>query len=236
MVMARPARNATTIYSLQMTKQYFGPINKRLIFAADLPDFEANTRILDQISDFVDVIKLSSPQVYEYGAKIVERFTERYNLPVFADIKVADVPHTDAKIVDLMRRVGASAVMVHGYLGPDALDACIDASRGELGIIVQLELTSPGGKLFSARIADEVAKVAATLPIYGMQAPGNRPDRIAAIREIVGPTPIIVCCGVGAQGGTLSQVVASGGDYAIVGRAIYESPSPREATIAVLNK
>lgn len=215
-------------------KRFFGEPRNRLIFAADLPTYEMNASVIKAAHACIDVIKLSSPQLYELGAEVVTRYRDAFGLPVFADIKVADVPHTDAKIVDLMRRTGASAVMVHGYLGPDAIEACIDAGRDELGIIIQLELTSPGGRLFSARIADEVAKVACTLPVYGFQAPGNRPDRVRDVRRIVGDDAVIVCCGVGAQGGRLSSVVAAGGTYAIVGRAIYEAEDPRGAAECIL--
>ncbi|MCE9531286.1 MAG: orotidine 5'-phosphate decarboxylase [Planctomycetes bacterium] len=133
-----------------------------------------------------------------------------------------------------MKEAGAAAVMVHGIVGPDAIQDCIDTAAGELGVIVQLELTHPGGLIFTQPIAADMAAAAAVLDIFGVQAPGNRPERIREIRAIVGPEPIIVCCGVGAQGGTYHQALKAGGTYVIVGRAIYNAADPKKAVQALL--
>lgn len=208
---------------------YFGAPRTGVILAADLADEEANCRLLDQVRDYVDVVKIGSPLVYAAGMGVIRRLRERFGLPVFADLKVADVPHTNAKIVEQVAEEGGSAVMVHGIVGPDGLETCLEASGGRVGIIVQLELTNPGGILFTQPIAEDIACCAAMLDIYGVQAPGNRPERIRRIREIVGPDRVIVCCGVGYQGGSYGAVLDAGGTYAIVGRSIYQAPDPRAA-------
>lgn len=208
-------------------KNFFGPIKSGIIFAADLPSLEENCQILDQIHSQIDVIKINVPLIYRDTPEVITRLNEKYEVPVFADIKIADVPHTCVAIVDIVREFGAAAVMVHGIVGPDCLQDCIDATNDELGIIVQLELTNPGGIMFTQPIADDMASAASLLDIYGTQAPGNRPERISAIRQIVGPDRVIVCCGVGAQGGSYHAVREAGGDYAIIGRAIYQSEDPR---------
>lgn len=205
------------------------------MFAADLPTYDENVRILDQISDTVDVIKVNCPLIYREGMGIISRLRDRFERPVFADLKVGDVPHTNAAIVALARDAGAAAVMVHAFTGPDGIDAAIEASQQKLGIICQIELTNPGGQIFNAPIADDMARLASSCQIFGVQAPGNRPDRIAAIREIVGPDHVIVCCGVGAQGGNYRNVIDNGGSYAIIGRAIYNAPDPRGAIHAILD-
>ena len=216
--MARLENARTTIH--------FGLVRSSIIFAADINDEELCIDMCRTVRDHVDVIKLSSPLIFKYGMSIAGRIASVTGLPVFLDIKIADVPHTDARIVELARTSGAAAVMVHGYLGPDAIMACMDAAGDQLGVIVQGELTHPGGELFSAGIADDIAEMARGLDVFGVQAPGNRPTRVAAIRQIVGAKPVIVCCGVGAQGGTYGEVLSAGADYAIIGRAIYEADDP----------
>lgn len=208
---------------------YFGERQSGIIFAADLPSFDDNARILEKVADVVDVIKVNVPLLYSETPKVIRRLSESFGLPVFADLKVADVPHTNNRIVEIACENGAAALMVHGIVGPDALMDCMETADGNLGIIVQLELTNPGGKLFTARLADEMAQLAASLGVFGVQAPGNRPERIQAIREIVGPERVIVCCGVGYQGGSLDEVIRAGGSYSIVGRAIYNADDPRRA-------
>lgn len=214
---------------------FFGTPNTRIMFAADLPTYDENAEILDRICDTVDVIKVNCPLVYREGMSVISRLRDRFERPVFADLKVADVPHTNAAIVALARESGAAAVMVHAFTGPDGIEAAIEASQEKIGIICQIELTNPGGQIFNAPIADDMARLAGSCRIFGVQAPGNRPDRIAAIREIVGPERTIVCCGVGAQGGNYRKVIDSGGTYAIIGRAIYNSTAPAATINAILN-
>lgn len=210
-------------------KNYFGSWITGIIFAADLPTSEENFRILDLIYDRIDVIKLSGFLALKESISCIRAFKERYQKPIFADFKVADVPHTNEKIVEIVRDQGGDAVMVHGIVGPDGIESCIKASKGELGIIMQIELTHPGGLMFTSPMAQDLAQLASCTEVYGVQAPGNRPDKIGKIRQIVGPKKTIVCCGVGAQGGTYHGVLTAGGNYPIIGRAIYEAKQPREA-------
>jgi orotidine-5'-phosphate decarboxylase len=191
--------------------QFFGEVQSGIIFAADLLSYQENAEVLRKIADHIDVIKINQPLVYSEGMDVIARLAGEFNKPVFADLKVGDVPHTNAAIVQAALKNGASAVMVHAFVGPDGLRAAVDAAEDRLGIIAQIELTSPGGEVFNAPIADEMAEIAASESIYGVQAPGNRPERIARIRSIVGPDCVIVCCGVGAQGGSYGSVMAAGG-------------------------
>ncbi|MDE0603161.1 MAG: orotidine-5'-phosphate decarboxylase [bacterium] len=214
---------------------HFGQPRTHLILAADRPSLGANLDLLQQVGDQIDVVKVCSPLIYSEGARAITKLARESHRPVFADLKLADVPHTDAEIVKICRDHGAAAVMVHGFLGPDALAASIEAAEGELGIITQVELTNPGGLIFNQPIADDIAQLARDTHVFGIQAPGNRPERVRKLREIIGPEKIIVCCGVGVQGGSFRDVRTAGGDYAIVGRAIYNAADPAEACRAILD-
>lgn len=207
-------------------RKFFGPKKSGIIFAADLPTSQENFQVLDEIHEEIDVIKISGFLALKEGVDCVGKFRERYNKPIFADFKVADVPHTNEKIVQLVKDQGGSAVMVHGIIGIDGLESCLRAADEKIGIIVQIELTHPGGLIFTGPIALSIAKLAAETSVFGVQAPGNRPLKILKIREIVGKDKTIVCCGVGFQGGSHQSVLKSGGDYSIIGRAIYESKTP----------
>jgi orotidine-5'-phosphate decarboxylase len=215
-------------------KDYFGVPRSHIILAADKPTYEENCRVVEQVHDKIDVIKISTALVLQESPRVVKRLQDRFGLPVFADMKIADVPHTCCAIVGVMKEAGANAVMVHGFVGPDAIQDCIEEADGKLGVIVQLELTHPGGLLFTQPIAEDMASAAASLDIFGVQAPGNRPQRVSAIRSIVGDDVAVVCCGVGAQGGKYGEVLAAGGDYAIIGRAIYNADDPAAAVEDIL--
>ena len=210
-------------------KNHFGVWKTGIIFAADLPSSEDNFRILEEIQDEIDVIKISGSLALKEGVQCLRKFKDRYNKPIFADFKVADVPHINEKIIQMVKDQGGNAVMVHGIIGLDGIESCLRVANDELGIIMQIELTNPGGLMFTSPIATDLAKLAAFTGVYGVQAPGNRADKIAKIREIVGPKTTIVCCGVGYQGGTYQKVLNAGGNYPIIGRAIYAAAQPKEA-------
>jgi orotidine-5'-phosphate decarboxylase len=214
---------------------FFGSKVTGLIFAADLPTTSQNYRVLDKIIDYVDVVKLSSFLAFAEGIGIISQFKQRYGKPVFADFKVADVPHTNRKIVEILRNEGVDAIMLHTITGPDSIEECLMAADDKVGIILQTELTNPGGLIFTSPIAEDMARLAAEMPVFGIQAPGNRPDKIRMIRSIVGVDKIVVCCGVGAQGGVHGSVMTAGGTYSIVGRAIYEADDPLQATKSILS-
>jgi orotidine-5'-phosphate decarboxylase len=86
------------------------------------------------------------------------------------------------------------------------------------------EMSHPGAVEFFAPVADRIARLAVESGAEGIIAPATRPDRITALRAIVG-TRKIYSPGVGPQGGDLEKA-ASLADGVIVGRAIYDHPNP----------
>lgn len=204
-----------------------------VVFAADLETLDANRRVIEKIRGHISAVKLPNFLIFSEAEKHIEQFCSDINLPVFFDTKIADVPHTNFKITQWCKGVGASAVSVHGFVGHDGVMACLDAAGG-MRVVVQTELTSPGGEVFNTDVTLSMARMAAGLGADAFQAPGNRPERIGEIREIVGSTAFIVCCGVGAQGGTPSSAYAAGANAVIVGRKIYTSDDPAAAVKAIL--
>lgn len=90
-------------------------------------------------------------------------------------------------------------------------------------------MSHPGGAEFLQPVGEAIARMAAEAGAFGLVAPATRPERVTAIRKIIGDKLTIISPGVGAQGGKASDVIAAGADWVIVGRAIYKAESPREA-------
>ncbi|MFH1039121.1 MAG: orotidine-5'-phosphate decarboxylase [PVC group bacterium] len=184
--------------------------------------------LLDRVAGGIDVIKFNYPLVLREGMEIISTVKERYRKPILADFKIADVPVTNNRIIRLCREAGADGVMVQGFIGIDAIQSAIEAA-GVVKIFVVTQLTNPGGLDFTARFTEEFAGLARMLGAAGVQAPGNRPEVVARVREIVGEELMIVCCGIGAQGGAFGRAIEAGGDFEIIGRAIYEAEDPARA-------
>lgn len=196
----------------------------RLILALDVTDRKEAIDIVSEVSDFVDAVKVGYPAVLPLGMEIVEEVSSTAD--VICDFKVADIPNTNRLIVQEVFRRGASGIIVHGFPGADSIRACVEAAGGD--VLVVTEMSHPGGQRFTSLVADEIARLAVREGATGIIAPATRPERVRELREIVGSL-LIVCPGVGVQGGSAADTIAAGADYVIVGRSIYQSDSPATA-------
>jgi len=200
----------------------------RIILALDVADRADALKIVEAARPYIDAVKINWPLVLGAGPGIITEVSKLS--PVICDFKIADIPNTDRLIVEQAMRLGASAVIAHGFTGSDSLKACVDASGGKVFVVT--EMSHPGGKEFTQPNAERIAAMAREQGAMGIVAPATRPERIARMREIVGDLKII-SPGVGAQGGKASDALRSGADFVIVGRAIYEAVDPAKAAVAV---
>ena len=195
----------------------------RMVLALDETDGKKAIGIAEQVSEYIDAVKINWPLVLSAGPEMITKLSEISD--VICDFKVADIPNTVSLIVSNAVARGASAVIVHAFTGDDSLKAAVEAA-GKAEIYAVTEMSHPGGKMFTAKHAEEMARLGVECGAAGFIAPATRPERIAAIRSIIGDRKIL-SPGVGAQGGSASSAITAGADYVIVGRAIYKAEDPR---------
>ena len=196
----------------------------RVILALDVTSGEEAVRVVEAAKEHIDAVKTNWPLTLAAGPQMI---TELAGIkPVICDMKIADIPSVNKLTVEQAMARGADAVICHGFPGEDSVRACVETAKG--AVFVVTEMSHPGGAQFTAPVADQLAGIAAAAGARGIVAPATRPERIAALRKIVGGMEII-SPGVGAQGGKASDALRAGADYVIVGRAIYQSDDPREA-------
>lgn len=200
----------------------------RIILALDLTDRGKALEVAKAARSHLDAVKINWPLVLGAGPDIITEISK--TAPVICDFKIADIPNTNRLIVEKAMRLGASAVIAHGFTGSDSLKACIDASGGRVFVVT--EMSHPGGKEFTQPNAERIAEMAKEQGAMGIVAPATRPESIARMRKIVGDLKII-SPGVGAQGGKASDALKYGADFVIVGRAIYEAKDPAKAAETV---
>jgi orotidine-5'-phosphate decarboxylase len=206
--------------------------SSRLILALDETNPDKALAVAEKVSDQVDAIKINWPLILSGGPEMIGKLARL--APVICDFKVADIPNTNRLIADEAFRRGASGIIVQGFVGHDSAKAVVEAAQGK-DVFIVTEMSHPGGKEFTAPLADRLAKLAVEVGATGVIAPATRPERIAHVRSIVGKL-LILSPGVGAQGGSAADAVKQGADYVIVGRSIYGDPDPRAAAIAVVTE
>jgi len=204
-------------------------LRHRLILALDVPDADRARTIADAVRDHVDAVKVNWPLVMAGGLSIVKELSARSY--VLCDLKIADIPNTNRLIVEGARAAGASGIICHAFAGEDSVRACVDAARpGEVFVVT--EMSHPGGQEFTAKHAEDFARLAVRAGAAGIIAPATRPERVRILRDLVG-SRLILAPGVGAQGGTAADAILAGADAVIVGRAVYDAPDPAAAAAAL---
>lgn len=200
-----------------------------LILALDVTDPLSAIEIAEACAPYLDRIKLGYPLVLAAGLGIAKDLAT-FGLPLIADFKVADIPNTNRLIAEQVFTHGFDAIICQGFVGRDAIEACVDGARAYGGeCYVVAEMSHPGAtRFFSPGVAERLAELAVECRADGIIAPGTRPERIRALRPIV-RTRRILSPGIGVQGGDLARV-APLVDGVIVGRTIYDARDP--ATVA----
>ena len=204
-------------------------LDSHLILALDVVEEKRALKIVGEVRELVDAVKVNWPIILGAGPAIITKLSKEVD--VLCDFKIADIPNTNRLIVQEAFRRGASGVIVHGFPGEDSVKACVDAAKGDVFVVT--EMSHPGAERFNAPIAEEIARMAVKVGATGIIAPATRPERIRRMREIVGSLRIATP-GVGAQGGSAADAIRAGADYVIVGRAIYEAKEPRKEAEQVI--
>ena len=196
-----------------------------VILALDETDPVKARSVANAVAPHVDAIKINWPLILSTGPAMITELSALR--PVICDFKLADIPNTNRLITEQAIRRGAAGVIVQGFPGMDSVKAAVDAAAGA-EVFVVTEMSHPGGREFTAPVADRIARMAVEAKASGVIAPATRPGRISEIRNIVGRLSIL-SPGVGAQGGSAADAIRAGADYVIVGRSIYGSPDPAKA-------
>ena len=204
-------------------------LDHRVILALDVTDVRRARSIAKAVRGSVDAIKVNWPLVLAGGLEIVREFADLGY--VLCDFKIADIPNSSRLIVDQAVRGGASGIICHGFAGEDSVRSCVEAA-GPADVFVVTELSHPGGQEYTAKLAEDFARLAVRVGAAGIIAPATRPERVKFLRGIVGRR-LILAPGVGAQGGKAADAIAAGADAVIVGRAIYEAKEPAQAARAI---
>jgi orotidine-5'-phosphate decarboxylase len=199
-----------------------------LILALDVTGKKQALRVAKACAPHLDAIKLGYPLILSCGLEFAAEF-ERFGLPLIADFKVADIPNTNRLIAEQVFDAGFASLICHGFIGKDAVQACVEVASDYGGsCFVVAEMSHPGAiAFFHGGVAEKIAGLAMDCGADGIIAPATRPERVKVLRNIVRNRKIL-SPGIGAQGGDAAAVAAIV-DGIIIGRAIYEAEDPAAA-------
>ncbi|MEE1128656.1 MAG: orotidine-5'-phosphate decarboxylase [Methanobrevibacter sp.] len=204
-------------------------IKNSLILALDVMNENEAIEICDSVKEYIDTIKIGYPLALAEGLEIINKLKEKFGFKVICDFKVADIDATNSKICEETFKAGADAIICHGFVGQDSVQACLNmANKHEKELFLLTEMSHPGAKMFLQKNADAIAEMGVDMGITNYVAPATRLDRLSDIRNIVGKDAYIISPGVGKQGGDGKKTLQYS-NAIIVGRSIYESENPKES-------
>lgn len=210
-------------------------VKNNIILAMDLMDLNEAERVCESINEYIDTIKIGYPLTLAEGLSTIGFFKDNFDYKVICDYKVADIPATNEKIANQTFNAGADAIICHGFVGPDSVEACkISAEEHGTDVFLLTEMSHPGAVKFLQKDADEIARMGVKMGIDNYVAPSTRLDRLSQIREIVGKEAFIISPGVGTQGGDPKETLRYS-NALIIGRSIYNAEDPKEATKDIID-
>ncbi|MBO7241158.1 MAG: orotidine-5'-phosphate decarboxylase [Methanobrevibacter sp.] len=205
-------------------------VKNNIILAMDLMDLKEAERVCESINEYIDTIKIGYPLTLAEGLSTIGFFKDNFDYKVICDYKVADIPATNEKIANQTFDAGADAIICHGFVGSDSVDACKTSAEDHGGEVFLLtEMSHPGAIKFLQPNADEIARMGVEMGITNYVAPSTRPERLSEIRDIVGKDAFMISPGVGTQGGDPRETLKYS-NALIIGRSIYNAEDPQKAT------
>ena len=205
-------------------------VENNIILAMDLMDLKEAERVCESINEYIDTIKIGYPLTLAEGLSTIGFFKDNFDYKVICDYKVADIPATNEKIANQTFDAGADAIICHGFVGSDSVDACKTSAEDHGGEVFLLtEMSHPGAIKFLQPNADEIARMGVEMGITNYVAPSTRPERLSEIRDIIGKEAFMISPGVGTQGGDPRETLKYS-NALIIGRSIYNAEDPKKAT------
>jgi orotidine-5'-phosphate decarboxylase len=210
-------------------------IENNIILALDLTTLQEALQVAEDVSAYINTIKIGYPLVLAEGLECIHILKEKINCKIIADFKVADIPETNQKITDLTFQAGADAIIVHGFTGRDSVKATFESAESYGGdVFLVTEMSHPGAENFMQNVSEDIARMGMDMGITNYVAPSTKLDRLKKIRGIVGDDSCIISPGVGVQGGDPSLTLELA-DALIIGRSIYTANNPKQALQSIID-
>ena len=242
------------VYGTDAARKVFKKSNQKIIerdrsiiVACDVSTIEEFEKLVKETAD-VDGIggyKVGFELALGYGlGKVVEAARKYTAKAIIYDHQKAgtDIPDTGKNFAKVCKAAGVDAVILFPQSGPETERAWIyHALDNGLKVIVGGRMTHPAysvseGGFITDEGALEMYRIAARAGINNFVVPGNKPDVIKQVKEVVeaeGISPVFYAPGFVAQGGKIEDAAKVAGDkwHAIVGRGIYQSENIKSAAI-----
>jgi orotidine-5'-phosphate decarboxylase len=212
-----------------------------VLLALDYPDLNQARSMAMKMAQHVAGFKVGLELILAEGAHSIGEVAS-IGLPVFADVKLHDIPNTVAGATRAVAGWGARWVTVHGIGGGEMIEAAVEgfesAGGPTDGVLVVTVLTSLDDlSLVETGVSDDVrGQVARITSLASRSGAGGvvcPPNEVGTAKTAAGELTVVT---PGIRGGgshhdqklvtTPKAALEAGADYLVVGRAVTASPDP----------
>lgn len=216
--------------------------DRPLIVALDVPALKDAVRLVEILSDDVDIFKVGIAPFTAFGQDLLEVLEEKRK-KVFLDLKFHDIPNTVRNAVKASAEKNVFMMNVHCSGGDDMMKAAalgaIESAARPLVIGVTV-LTSKAAEDLpeGLTVEQEVVRLARKAKEAGLDGVVASAREARAIKDAIGEDFLVVTPGVrpaGSEKGdqkrtvTPGEAVKEGADYIVVGRPIIQASDPARA-------
>ena len=234
---------------------------ERLVLALDVDDFKKAEELVNELSDYVGVFKIGSQLFTAEGVKVIDMVNKRGG-KVFLDLKFHDIPHTVARVAEVVTRLGVYIFTIHTSGGYKMMKAAVE---GTIKTSKTLKIKKPlilGVTLLTSinqeilkneigikkRLEEQVVHLAKLAQDAGLDGVVASPREIQVIRVACGDDFIILTPGIRPIGGILAhqddqerimtpgEAIRLGADFLVIGRPIRKAAHPVEAAKKILRE
>jgi orotidine-5'-phosphate decarboxylase len=219
----------------------------RLAFALDVDTAERALEWARLLAGEVGLLKVGLELFSSEGPQVVHALRKE-GARIFLDLKLNDIPNTVRHAAMVAGRLGAELLTVHASAGRAAIEAAVEGSAqgarevrlpapGVLAVTVltslsDTDLEALGLEGTTSSAALRLAKLAVAAGAHGCVC---SPREVAALRQELGPSPLLVVPGIRQASGethdqtrsdTPAAAVRGGASLLVVGRPIREAADP----------
>lgn len=213
----------------------------RIVVALDYPDVDEARAMAEKLLDDVAGFKVGLELVSGSGPEAITAVAA-LGKPVFADLKLHDIPNTVRGAATRIAAAGARWVTVHAAGGREMMEAAV-TGMGGTGVLAVTVLTSFAEHDLESigvrsGLENQVIGLAELAVEAGVEGLVCAPGDVAAIRA-KGIASTVFTPGIRLEGstgnddqkrvGTPVSAVTAGADYLVIGRPITKAPDPVSA-------
>ena len=223
----------------------------RLIVAMDVPNAVAGLDLADRLGDSVGFYKIGLGMLTGGGLALANELKQERGKRIFLDMKLFDIGATVEAAVRGLAQFDLDFLTVHG--DPHVVRAAKEgAGDSGLKILAVTVLTSLDRSdldeclIQPGDVSDLVTERATRAFVAGADGVIASPHEAAAIRALPeADGRLIVTPGVRPAGADLgdqkrvatpANAIANGVDHIVVGRPVWQAPSPKAAAEAILSE